>query len=173
MKISNIKKWSTEKLSQSIFYVLVGFAVITFFLFFFVGYDMPFEENPDFNAPFFTNLLLVTMWIFFLLALCLAIYSFVRAGKRNSKGKMKMNGIPAGNIVWITWGGTLVLLVLTFVLGSSGMILINGQAFTDWLWLKLSDMFIWSSATLLLCAIGAVLFGATRYIRKDRKRFKK
>ena len=139
MKISNIKKWSTEKLSQSIFYVLVGFAVITFFLFFFVGYDMPFEENPDFNAPFFTNLLLVTMWIFFLLALCLAIYSFVRAGKRKSKGE----------------------------------ILINGQAFTDWLWLKLSDMFIWSSATLLLCAIGAVLFGATRYIRKDRKRFKK
>lgn len=173
MKISNIKKWPTEKLSQSILYVLVGFAVITFFLFFFVGYDMPFEENPDFNAPFFTNLLLVTMWIFCLLALCLAIYSFVRAGKRNSKGKMKMNGIPAGNIVWITWGGTLALLVLTFVLGSSGMILINGQAFTDWLWLKLSDMFIWSSATLLLCAIGAVLFGATRYIRKDRKRFKK
>lgn len=172
MKISNIKKWSTEKLSQSIFYVLVGFAVITFFLFFFVGYDMPFEENPDFNAPFFTNLLLATMWIFFLLALCLAIYSFVRAGKRKSKGEMKMNGIPAGNIVWITWGGTLALLVLTFVLGSSGMILINGQAFTDWLWLKLSDMFIWSSATLLLCAIGAVLFGATRYIRKDRKRFK-
>ena len=125
MKISNIKKWSTEKLSQSIFYVLVGFAVITFFLFFFVGYDMPFEENPDFNAPFFTNLLLVTMWIFFLLALCLAIYSFVRAGKRKSKGEMKMNGIPAGNIVWITWGGTLALLVLTFVLGSSGMILIN------------------------------------------------
>ena len=173
MKISNIKKWSTEKLSQSIFYVLVGFAVITFFLFFFVGYGMPFEENPDFNAPFFTNLLLVTMWKFFLLALCLAIYSFVRAGKRKSKGEMKMNGIPAGTIVWITWGGTLALLVLTFVLGSSGMILINGQAFTDWLWLKLSDMFIWSSATLLLCAIGAVLFGATRYIRKDRKRFKK
>lgn len=173
MKISNMKKWPTEKLSQSLFYVLVGFAVITFFLFFFVGYDMPFEENPDFNAPFFTNLLLVAMWIFFFLALCLAIYSFVRAGKRNSQGKMKMNGIPAGNIVWITWGGTLALLVLTFVLGSSGMILINGQAFTDWLWLKLSDMFIWSSATLLLCAIGAVLFGGTRYIRKDRKRFKK
>ena len=60
----------------------------------------------------------------------------------------------------------------TFVLGSSGMILINGQAFTDWLWLKLSDMFIWSSATLLLCAIRAVLFGATRYIRKDRKDLK-
>ena len=46
MKISNIKKWSTEKLSQSIFYVLVGFAVITFFLFFFVGYDMPFDIFP-------------------------------------------------------------------------------------------------------------------------------
>ena len=38
--------------------------------------------------------------------------SFVRAGKRKTKGEMKMNGIPAGNIVWITWGGTLVLLVL-------------------------------------------------------------
>lgn len=30
-----------------------------FFLFFFVGYDMPFEENPDFNAPF----LLIFYWL--------------------------------------------------------------------------------------------------------------
>ena len=37
-------------------------AVVVFALFFLVGYDMPFLENPDFNAPLFTDVLIILMW---------------------------------------------------------------------------------------------------------------
>lgn len=61
MKFKNVRQWSTEKISQRVFYCLLGLAALVFALFFLVGYDMPFEENPDFNAPLFTNVLLFLM----------------------------------------------------------------------------------------------------------------
>ena len=41
----------TEKLSQRVFYVLVGLCVVVFGLFYVVGYDMPYVFNPELNAP--------------------------------------------------------------------------------------------------------------------------
>ena len=58
--------------------------------------------------------------------------------------------------------------VLTFLLGGSDPMLINGENYADWLWLKLSDMFVITSLLMLLAGIGAVCFGATRYIRKKQ-----
>ena len=48
--------------------------------------------------------------------------------------------------------------------------LVNGNDYNDWFWLKLSDMFVLASVLLLIAAIGVVLFGVTRYVRKDRKK---
>ena len=55
-KVQNNK--SAEKISQQVFYIMIGLAVLVFGLFFLVGYDLPFEENPDFNAPLFTDVLI-------------------------------------------------------------------------------------------------------------------
>ena len=68
----------------------------------------------------------------------------------------------------ITWLGTLAILVLSFLLGSSDSMLINGENYADWIWLKLSDMFVITSLLMLVAGIGAVCFGATRYIRKKK-----
>ena len=32
---------------------MIGLAVLVFGLFYLIGYDLPFDENPDFNAPLF------------------------------------------------------------------------------------------------------------------------
>ena len=77
-----------------------------------------------------------------------------------------VNGIPVRRIFRITWIGTLAVLLLTFFLGGSAPMLINGENYADWLWLKLSDMFVITSLLMLVAGIGAVCFGATRYIRK-------
>ena len=55
---------SAEQISQQVFFILIGLAVVVFALFFLVGYDMPFLENPDFNAPLFTDVLIILMWLF-------------------------------------------------------------------------------------------------------------
>ena len=49
-KIFEFRNKSAERISQQVFYIMIALAVIVFGLFFLVGYDMPFEENPDFNA---------------------------------------------------------------------------------------------------------------------------
>ncbi len=156
---------SAEKISQQVFYILIALAVLVFGLFFLVGYDMPFEENPDFNAPLFTDVLIVLMWIFLVGGVGLAGYSMIR-DYRKSKSEAVVNGVPVRRIFRFTWLGLLLTLVITFGLGSSAPMLINGEHYEDWLWLKLSDMFVFTSVLMLVAGVGAVIFGATRYIRR-------
>lgn len=168
MKFKNVRQWSAEKISQRVFYCLLALAALVIALFFLVGYDVPFEENPDFNAPLFTNALIFLMWALFILAFFLAAYSAIASYRKNASKEKMEHGIPAKGIFHVTWIGTLVLLVATFLLGSSAPMLINGNEYADWLWLKLSDMFVLTSLLLLLVAILAALFGATRYVRKRK-----
>ena len=167
MKFKNVRQWSTEKISQRVFYCLLGLAALVFALFFLVGYDMPFEENPDFNAPLFTDVLIVLMWLFLIGGVGLAVYSMIR-DYRGAKSEAVVNGVPVRRIFRITWLGTLAILVLSFLLGSSEPMLINGENYADWIWLKLSDMFVITSLLMLVAGIGTVCFGATRYIRKKK-----
>ncbi len=159
------KSRSAEKISQQVFYILIALAVLVFGLFFLVGYDMPFEENPDFNAPLFTDVLIALMWMFLVGGVGLAVYSMIK-DYRKSKSEAVVNGVPVRRIFRFTWLGMLLALVLTFTLGSSDPMLINGENYADWLWLKLSDMFVLTSVLMLVAGIGTVIFGATRYIRR-------
>ena len=63
---------------------------------------------------------------------------------------------------------TALILVLTFIFGSTQAMIVNGQNFTDGFWLRMTDMFVNSSLLLLILAAGVVVFGATRYYRKER-----
>ena len=61
MKLHNIAHWPTERISQRVLYLLIALTVMVFALFYFVAYDRPFADDPSFNAPLFTDLLLVFM----------------------------------------------------------------------------------------------------------------
>ena len=166
-QFSKSKNKSAEQVSQRIFYILIALAVLVFGLFFLVGYDMPFEENPDFNAPLFTDVLIFLMWLFLVGGVGLAVFSMWKDYRR-SKSEAVVNGVPVRRIFRFTWIGLLAVLGLSFALGSSDPMLINGENYADWLWLKLSDMFVITSLLMLLAGIGTVVFGATRYIRKRK-----
>ena len=158
---------SAEQISQKVFRLMIGLAVLVFGLFYLIGYDLPFDENPDFNAPLFTDVLIFLMWLFLIGGVGLAVYSMVK-DYRSSKSEAVVNGVPVRRIFRVTWLTLLAVLILTFLLGGSDPMLINGENYADWLWLKLSDMFVITSLLMLLAGIGAVCFGATRYIRKKQ-----
>ncbi len=165
----NIGKMPTEKLSQRILYILVGVAVVVFALFFLVGYDMPFDGNPDFNAPLFTDVLIVLMMLMPILAIAMVAGGVVRRIRLHvEQNDAVQNGVPARRILRVTWLSTFVLLAVCFAAGSSAKMTVNGGDYTDWWWLKVSDMFVCSAVVLLLVAVVAVLFGMTRYVRKDK-----
>lgn len=164
MKWNRVKTWSAERISYRVLYGLVGLVAVVFAAFALIGFNHPYEDNPDLSAPLLTDALLVLMYLFFLVAAGACLWSVWKSLK--FKGERIVNGIPIGKIASSVALGTLLLLVITFVFGSSDPIMINGKPFETWAWLKLSDMFVSTSLILIVVAVATVVYGNMKYIRK-------
>ena len=135
-----------------------------------MGYDHPFADNPSFNAPLFTDLLLIFMPLLALLALGLSIWAVVRSVRKlRGSGNGIENNVPAARISRSVILGTIGIVVFSFLVASGREMLVNGRPYGDWFWLKVSDMFIYTSVILLLVTIAAAIYGATKYYRGARK----
>ena len=160
----------TEKISRWVLYGLVAVVLVVFGLFFVVGFDRPYADNPTYNAPLLTDLVLILMLLLVLGTLGVTAWAVMTALKKRGRANAMDNNIPVRRISYSVILGVLLLLVLAFVLGSSSTMLVNGKAYEDTFWLKTADMFIISSLVLLVAAVVAVVFGATRYYRKKNKK---
>lgn len=142
---------------MGVFYVLIGLVAVFFGLFYLVRYHLPFDDNPDFNAPYFTGALLVFLLLMLLGALGAAICSLLNSLKRRNRGERYSNGIPVARLSYGTLGLTAAMLGLTYLFGSSSALPVNGTLFHEVGWLKTADMFIVTSILLMLVAFGAIV----------------
>lgn len=166
MNKERLKKWKTEQLSNRVLYGWTALTALVFVLFWTVGYDLPFPEDPNFNAPLFTDVLLLLMVLSFIAATVIAVATIVRTARIRSKGEQVVNGIPVKRISYSIAIGLLAIFLLTFAFGSTSPMKINGVNFDEALWLRLTDMFVNTMLLMLVIAVGTVIYGATRYIRK-------
>ena len=166
LNIHELRNWPTEKISSRALYLLAGIAMVVFVLFWLVGYDRPFEDDPNFNAPLFTNVLLVLMVLYLVLGIGFSVWSVVSLLRKRGKTEAVENGIPVKKIGYWVSGGVVILLLLTFALGSTTPMKINGATYASGFWLRTSDMFIVTSLVMMLIAVAAVIYGATKYNRK-------
>ena len=108
MNVRNkLSKWAEERISQRILYVLIGVISLVFVLFFSVGFYTPFAGDPSFNAPLFTDVLLIFMWILFGLAVLTMVVSLIRTARTMSVKQRVVNGIPTYKISIAVFGTTL------------------------------------------------------------------
>lgn len=154
---------STQRLSARILMVLVGITAVVFCAFFLIGYDNPYEENPAFNAPRLTNLIIILSYLLIIGTLALTIFSLVMAYRNRNKSAAVVNNVPAARIAYIISGGVVALLILTFLFGSSAPMVINGEQYTQTLWLKTADMFIFTAIAMLIVAIAAVAYSSIKH----------
>lgn len=166
--IKKIRNWTAERISSAVLYVIVGITAVVFALFYLVGYNTQSPEVPGFNAPLLTDALIVLMIVLLVVASVTGVAAVFIGMRKRDAGDNVVNGVPAGRISLITFGVTLLLLVVTFVSGSTDAMIINGHQFTDVLALKVTDMFVVTSIIMIFLAIGAAIFGYTRYIRKEK-----
>ncbi|KXB37021.1 hypothetical protein HMPREF1870_02552 [Bacteroidales bacterium KA00344] len=164
--MKNWKKWPAEKLSMRTFYVLIAVYIVVFMMYWFVGYTRPFADNQNFNAPLFTDAVIILSYSLIIIGIGITIWAVIRALRMRGKGESYINNIPVKKINYSVTIGVLLLCVLTFLVGSSSNIVINGTHFTNYFWLKASDMFIYTSLILMTIAIIAVIYGATKYTRR-------
>ena len=69
----------TATWTQYVLYVLIALIVLLFALFYLVGFDIPYDENPDYNAPLLTGVLISFAILLLLVTTVLAIVSGVRS----------------------------------------------------------------------------------------------
>lgn len=169
MKRLKLHSVATEKISSLVLYALVAIVAVVFVLFYLVGFQMPYLPEPSFNAPMFTDAVIYLMDFLLFLAVVTAALAIVKTVRKTGKGEAVSNGIPVRKISFAVIGVLVVLLAGTFALGSVKPIMVNGVDFADRLWLRVADMFINTSLVLLVLAIAAVVFGASRYYRKGHK----
>lgn len=162
----NVRHWPTEKISQTVLYIIVGISILVFALFFLVGYNMQSTEDPSFKAPLLTDALLILMIVLLFVASIIGVVAVIVGLRKRDPGDRVVNGVPAAKISSITFGLTFLILLLTFIFGSTDSMMINGKQFTDVFSLKITDMFVQTSIVMIIIAIGAMIFGYTRYIRK-------
>lgn len=151
------KDMKTEQITSRLLYVLVGLAAVVFLLFYLVGYNMPYVFDPEYNAPLFTDVVIVFMYLMVAAGVAAAVYAVVMERKRRSRQAVE-NGIPAGKIERGTLLLLVVLLAVSFLLGSSAPVSVNGKVFDSVFWLKATDMLIYTSLALIVAAIAAVAF---------------
>lgn len=168
MRKFSLKHWHAEKISRTVFYVLTSVSAVVTLLFFLVGFDGIYLDNPDYNEPLFTDVLLCMMIFMPSASIVVAIYSMIKGVKNGSDAEKIVNGIPGKKISWSVFAGTLILLVATFAFGSSEPILINGWQFENGFLLRMSDQFIMTSLVLLTTTAASALYGLTRYSRKKK-----
>lgn len=164
-------KWlSTDRLAGRVLALLTVLTALMFGAFFVVGYDMPYAEDPGFNAPMLTDTLLVYTYALCAVAVVVAVVSMVRGAALHGGSRYETNGVPSGRIALGVALLLVVTLALTFAFGSSEPLPVNGKVYGDELWLKLTDMFIGTSAVLGLVAVALVAVGVSGLNRRTGRK---
>lgn len=163
--MTKIRHWSTLQLSSRIFYTLVTITLTLFALFRTIGYDMPYDENPGYNAPLLTGFLVWFMLALIVGTMALMAWSMIHGIRMNSTSSRIINHIPARLIATIVSVGTMTAFAICFALSDTTPVKVNGASYTDGIWLRTSGMFVGTSMLMIAVAVIAVIFGATRHIR--------
>lgn len=168
----SLRNKPTDRLSGMVLMAIIAVTAVLFAAFYLVGFDTPFADDANFNAPVLTDVLLVFIYLLLAIAIAAAAVAVARGLRIRDKAESVVNGVPASRIARssaILLGATLVV---TFALGSAEPMGINGVQYTDVFWLKASDMFINTSGVLLLVAVLAVVYGLSGRNRKTGKKGK-
>ncbi|WP_278906292.1 amidohydrolase family protein, partial [Leyella stercorea] len=132
MKVNiNLRHLTAMQLSSRIFYILIGMIVVLFALFWIIGYDMPYDDNPDYSAPLLTDALIWFMIVLTFSTFGLAVFGAINGMRKNKGENVVVNNVPARRISVAVIIGTALLLVLTYAFSSTDALLVNGERFTD------------------------------------------
>ena len=88
------------QLSSLIFYILIGVIVLLFALFWIIGYDMPYDDNPDYSAPLLTDALIWFMIVLTFSTFGLAVFGAINGMRKNKGENVVVNNVPARRILW-------------------------------------------------------------------------
>ena len=156
-----------NRLSKRMHYGVIAIIAIVFGAFYLIGFNLPFLEDPTFNAPLMTDAVIWLMVLLLIVLLCLVAWSYLMSHKKRKKNDSQHH-IPARKLSRGIGFMTLILLVLSFVFGSTSAIKVNNEMYDSSFWLKTSDMLIFTSLVLMFIAATAIVLSVMKNRYKSK-----
>lgn len=158
-----------EKISNIVLLALVAVILVSFALFYFVGYD-DLLEGTDMQAPKNTGLLLYMQYTLFVVTAVAMVYSFVyNALKSSGSDITKSTGLPANMVFYGTFGFAIASMVIGYILGMGSaepIVDVTGAETTSAVMVNVVDMFLYSIYILSLAAFVAVGVSLSGILKK-------
>ena len=154
-----MKKYSQagNAVSRRVFHIVTWTTALVFGVFWFVGYDTPYDENCNFIAPMFTDVLLGFVTLMLVSAVAILVWAVIRSLRVRGAGGRVVNNIQAKRIAYCTTVAVVAIMALTFALGSSETQVINGHKYSDTQWLRIADMFVGTVLTLMVAGVAIII----------------
>lgn len=150
---------SAYKISYYVLYALFAIIAIVLGLFYGVGYDT--TNAAGLTEPQYTDALLYLKYIMVAVTIALAVLAglaqFVASLKDNPKGAVK---------TVLALAAVIAVVAISYGMGSTEPILVNGEPYTDTMWLKVTDMFIYSMYILGVITTIATLINMTGIFKR-------
>ena len=162
---NSIRTAPAERISKGVLAVIVTLAIMVFVLFYMVGFNMPFLEDPAFQAPLFTDLLLCFAYAVGMAAVALTVVAIVNGLKARRGMPAVSNGIRVKPIAWGVAIGWVLTMTVSFACGDDQPLMVNGETYDDRWWLRMTDMFINTTLVLMAVAVAVVGVAATGWNR--------
>lgn len=166
--LTRLGKRSAFSLSHTILLLLVALTALVFGAFYAVGFDTPYVEDVTMVDPLLTDLLLGFVDVLLLVTVVVCGISLYREWRSRKSEAVATSGIAAKKIVMGVFAMGVLIMMLTFLLGSEEAVMVNGEAYTDSFWLKLTDMFINTAMVLILIAIAVAVYGGLGLNRRKK-----
>jgi hypothetical protein len=154
-----IEKSKEQKYSEYVLWAIMAVSAVVLVIFFAWGYDTPYEENPQFIAPLFSDGLILLQVVLIILCAFLmvggAINSLTIGGKKNQELTTIADKVSNP----IAWGTCFVSLVIGVIYGitfKDEAMIINNQAWQNPTESIMADICIWS---ILILIAGTVVAG--------------
>ena len=141
--------------------ILIALIAIIFIAFYTLGYEMPYAANPAFLEPMLTPVVIWLMIAMLVAAIGAVVFCIV-TGTRHRSHTAKVNNIDTRRIVWCVVIPVALVMLLTFLFGSTDAININGHAYSEAIWLRLSFMFVTTAVVLVAAAVVLILLSTIR-----------
>jgi hypothetical protein len=156
-----IEKSKEQKYADYVLWAIMAVSAVVLVIFFAWGYDTPYEENPEFKAPLFSDGLIILQIALIILCAFLmcggAINSLTIGGKKNEELTTIADKV-SNPIAWGTMVVSLVVGVIYGVTFKDEPMIINNEAWQNPTESIMSDICIWSIGILTLGTIVAAIY---------------
>ena len=151
---------TTEKISKILLWTMMGVSIVVFVLFFLIGFDTPFEENPKYNNPTLTDAVLILSYILIIVAIVATIWSAIKQVTVGGNSTAKDKGIAGrtGLIAVLILVASLVIGLIVGFANKGETMLINGKD-----WNNPTDIIITDTSMVSIIILGVISILAVIY----------